>query len=151
MFISSWLKIGVTCYFLYYWEEVKLTNAEMLQSDDEGIDLTSCSLSRSQSIIDDTSPEAYCKSRNKRQKPSVLYKQETINIFFSSRFWVFREEGEDITRLNTYQISRLLLPVHNSIYTTNTRFVPLDCRECSYKFLFALHSVIFPNTNTSIT
>ena len=40
-------------------EHVKLTKAEMLQSDDEATELTSCSFSRSQSIMDDISPEAY--------------------------------------------------------------------------------------------
>ena len=83
MFISSsrWLKIGgVTCYIQKVVWTVKLTNAEMLQSDDEGIGLTSSSLSRSQSIIDaDISPAAYCKPDNKTQRPSVIYQQETIN------------------------------------------------------------------------
>lgn len=38
---------------------MKLTNADTLQSDAEGIALRSCSLSRSHSIIDDISPDAY--------------------------------------------------------------------------------------------
>ena len=38
---------------------LKLTTAETLQSDDEGIVLTSCSLSTSHTIIDGISPDAY--------------------------------------------------------------------------------------------
>lgn len=41
-----------------------LTIAEILQSEDVGIVLTSCSLSRSQSMMDDTSPEAYYQSKH---------------------------------------------------------------------------------------
>lgn len=35
------------------------TNAEMLQSEDDGMVFTSCSLSRSQAMIEEFSPDAY--------------------------------------------------------------------------------------------
>lgn len=52
---------GIRIYKLTYNHEDRrrLTKAEMLHSDEEGIELRSCSLSISQCIMDDISPEAY--------------------------------------------------------------------------------------------
>ena len=54
----------------------ELTSAEMLQSEDNGIVFTSCSLSRSHAMIDDTSPEANCSQINQLMYQKLWDKQE---------------------------------------------------------------------------
>lgn len=122
----------------------------MQLSDRDGMLERSSSRYKSHTIMDDISPDAYCKDGCEqtsvpRRKPINTWCKKCGRL---TNFVCNQSQG---MRKDQYQETRWLLPVYNSTGASRARSMTLDCLPSGSKALIIFLHVVFPYPHAPVT